>query len=59
MTPICGESEPFVNMLTPERIRLKALPAYTIVGLYLSGDVHSPNHIECVCSRELPVCNYK
>ncbi|OJI51660.1 hypothetical protein VVATL9824_00536 [Vibrio vulnificus] len=30
MTPICGESEPFVNMLTPERIQLKALPAYTI-----------------------------
>ncbi|EOD4735130.1 hypothetical protein ACJUDU_000577 [Vibrio vulnificus] len=54
MTPICGESEPFVNMLTPERIRLKALPAtidrlyhclliplsaYTIVCLYQSGDV--------------------
>lgn len=39
MTPICGESEPFVNMLTPERIQLKALPAYTIVGLYQSGDM--------------------
>ncbi len=34
MTPICRESEPFVNMLTPERIRLKALPAYTIARLY-------------------------
>ncbi|ENT6844499.1 hypothetical protein ACJPQX_12310 [Vibrio vulnificus] len=34
MPPICGESEPFVNMLTPERILLKALPAYTIARFY-------------------------
>ncbi|HFQ4802284.1 hypothetical protein ABRZ79_00410 [Vibrio vulnificus] len=33
MTPICGESEPFVSMLTPERIRPKAVPA-TIDRLY-------------------------